>query len=309
MSKFLKLCSLLLLVNTVYASEHEDIVKAMKKPKAKNEVMSKHKSAVTILLQDLLKKEDLKELDKQKLEESTVTVPSPTPHSSLFDHVSNVYAKKAHAFTPAKPTPLPTFVSLKQNDTPVITQWNGTCTAHASIAAMENILKASSNLSERHHWSTYEQYSSHESVKAAQSKPIEQEYVWPHTSLTPKLELGKGERFKLSKVEYIGYNPSRLQEHLSKGLPAIVAMTVPKDLGACLPVVREASEVDTNAGHAMAVVGYGLDSSLQSKGYFTVKNSWGENCHAKGYASIPYNQCLKPNAYCAFWLFTSVEKL
>ena len=100
-----KVSFLLLISICANASEHEDIIRAMKRPRAQNEVMTKHKSAVTVLLKDLLKKEELKELDKQKLDETQTVIPSPKPHSSLFDRVSNSYAKKAYAFAPATPTP------------------------------------------------------------------------------------------------------------------------------------------------------------------------------------------------------------
>lgn len=293
---------ILLLATNALALEHEEIVKELKKPKANKEVMSRHKNAVTISIDDLIPKDKQKELEKQKVE------PSPTPHSSLFDRVSNVYMNKAHAFSQPKPTPtpLPTFVSLKHRDTHVVNQWNGTCTAHASVAAIENLLNKSINLSERHHWEAYKQYSSYASVESAQKTPIANEVYWPHFSTAP-MNTSIKPQAKLTKVTYVGYDTQKLQEHLATGRAAIVAMTVPKDLFACLPVVREASDVDATAGHAMAVVGYGLDNSLQSKGYFIVKNSWGPNCHDKGYAAIPYNQCLKPGAYCAFWLFEKAE--
>jgi hypothetical protein len=292
----------LLLALSAQASEHDDIVKAMKKPKLKNEVMTKSSKAITVPLNLLIPDELRKEIDKEKVK------PSPTPHSSLFDRISDNYYKKAYAFAPApKPIPMPTFVSLKSNDTPIINQWNGTCTAHASMAAAENILKGKLNLSERHHWDYYKQYSSHASVASFQNQAVTTQENWPNNIEAKPSTLPL--KAKLKQVEYIGTDFEKLKSHLAKGLPSIVAMAAPNDLMSCLPVVREASGIAPNAGHAMAVVGYGLDNSLRGKGYFIVKNSWGSNCHAQGYASIPFSACQEPGGYCIFWNFKEIEVL
>ncbi len=292
----------LLIALNAQALEHDEIVKAMKKPKAKNEVMTKSKSAITIPLKDLIPENELKKIDEEKK-----VKPSPAPHSSIFDQISNAYSKKAYAFSPPapKPSPIPNYVNLKSNDTPVINQWNGTCTAHASLAAAENILKGKINLSERHHWSLYEQYSSHASVQSFQKDFVTESVNWPNYQSTKPQNLPPKTRLK--SVDYIGYNIEALKAHLAKGLPAIVAMAAPNDLMSCLPVVREASGIAPNAGHAMAVVGYGLDASLKAGGYFIVKNSWGANCHDKGYAAIPFSVCQERDGYCIFWNFKEVE--
>jgi len=303
----MKYLLLFLLATQAHALDHDSIVKQMKKPKLKNEIMAKSSHAVTVKLDDLIPLEERKKLDKQKLVIPTPSI-SPTPHSSIFDSVSNVYMKKAYAFSPApKPIPvLPKYVNLQSKDTPVVTQWNGTCTAHASMAAAENLLNKTINLSERHHWSHYGQYSSYASVDSFIKNPVTKDMYWPnHADTAPQMP--QKPFVKLKSVEYIGFEIEKLKAHLASNKPAIVAMAAPNDLMSCLPVVRENSGIAKDAGHAMAVVGYGLDSTLKSGGYFIVKNSWGTNCHDKGYAAIPFSVCYEKDGYCTFWNFKEVE--
>lgn len=312
--KFIAL--ILALTSPAYAIDHSDVVKAMKKPKGKMEVMSISPLAHPILMKDLISEPIRQKIDEEKKALAPEPAPSVSPKPvSLFSRL----LPSAYAFTPAKPVPppapiptpttLPQKVDLRANDTPVINQWNGTCTAHATTAALENLLKHQVNLSERYHWSTYQVYSSESSVNAAQKNPLVLESVWPHEIITKPSNTNIKPQYQLSSVEYLNTDLNKLKAHLATGRPAIVAMSVPKDMMSCMSVIRESTEMDNDAGHALEVVGYGLDSSLQGGGYFTVKNSWSTGCGDAGYQYIPFSVCKKTGSYCIFWAFKEVKKV
>ena len=275
-------------VTSLKAMDHADVIKQMKQPKGDKEVMSVSPLAHPIPIDELF---PLK----------PTPTPSASPRRTMLDKLNLI--NQAYAFSPAKPI-LPTSISLRQFDTPIQNQWNGTCTAHATVAAIENLIRSKTKLSERFHWSKYERYSTDKSLEAATKSGIAYNTYWPHNFAAPPKPIPSTTQLTFL-TQYKQLNTfDELKAHLALNLPAVVAMTTPKDMLSCLSVVRESTEMDLNSGHAIAVVGYGEDLTLKGKGYFEIKNSWSAQCGDKGYQFIPYSVCQKPGAYCAFYGFT-----
>lgn len=79
---------------------------------------------------------------------------------------------------------------------------------------------------------------------------------------------------------------AELRLSLSKGLPVIFGMMVPKSyyaIGADGLMTMPSADEPRLGGHAQLVVGYDDDKEV-----FIVRNSWGEEFGDKGYSYIPY---------------------
>ena len=176
-------------------------------------------------------------------------------------------------------------VSLQQNDTPVKTQFGISCTTFALIAAIENIFQGRFDLSERSLWATYKTVDIDKAIKAARENYILEEKYWPQSVARENpANRGKG-RFKLEDAICIYQNYQEVINTIDKGTPCVVAMRTPTDLFLKKSQVERTSTFK-NGGHAMAVVGYKVENG---KGYFLVKNSWGEDCGDKGYQYVDFN--------------------
>lgn len=287
---------MLFFILSLIASAHafmneEEILKATKKPRAQNEVMSAHPSAVQIKLKDLIDKDTLKKLDKEKN-----TFPAVEP--SLSPQSKFTFIKKVYAFSTAKPSPTPSIqkIDLRSKDCYVVSQWNGTCTAHGLVAAIENKTSCDTKLSERHLWSMYQQYNVVPAINSALKNKITSNAIWPHQSLTPVTQIN-GKKL-LTKINSLGGSVIKTIEALKRGNPVYVAMSTPKDLLTCMPVVRESTLVDKEGGHAMSISGFIGD---YPSGVLILKNSWGAGCGDKGYQYLPMSYCQKEGAYCLFY--------
>lgn len=281
------------------AIEHDDIITQMNKPALPMEVMN---AAPQAKLTPLNKLFDAK--TKKKLLDEKKVKPSPKP-VSLFDLLNPI--RPVYAFTQPKPSPLPQIkgVDLRHRDCPVVNQFGGTCTAHGLAAAMENLNSCKINLSERHLWFTYQEYSVYPAIDAAKKNKITTQEVWPNASEKPKGAIVPNKGTSVRRVIDLGGSVRRAIQSLDTQSPVYVAMSTPNDLSACMPVVREQTKANPNMGHAMVIVGYKMDDRLPSNGYFILKNSWGANCGDKGYQYLPFGFCERTDTYC---LFFSVEE-
>jgi C1A family cysteine protease len=204
---------------------------------------------------------------------------------------------------------LPEQVDLRKYDSPIREQWNGSCTANALVAGMENIINRSekSFLSARYFWSLYRQYSVYSAIDSAtRSKQIDDKY-WPqHSSKAKASKLSSYGKYKLAQQAFLDADGEAVIQALAKGYPVYVGMAVPSDMAACRSTIRYSSAI-TDGGHALAVVGY-AKANVPGGYYLILKNSWGTECADQGYQYMPLGLCEKDGMYCVFWSLEKVAK-
>lgn len=211
--------------------------------------------------------------------------------------------------SPSASPSLPSSVDLRKWDSPIRSQWDGTCTAHGLIASMENWVNRSqpnSFLSTRYFWSLYREYSAEVAIDtASESVQIDNRY-WPQASSIPIYKrLSQYGKYELSDYDYLEDDTDLALKALSQDYPVYIAMQVPSDMASCRSTIRYSTRV-VDGGHALEVVGYELDSSIAGGGYFILKNSWGTDCGDEGYQYLPIGLCNRNDMYCLFW---SIKKV
>lgn len=215
------------------------------------------------------------------------------------------------------PTPMPSpdvieALDMRNYDSSIRNQWDSTCTAHGLIEGLENLNNRNGkkgNLSARYLWSLYQQYNAYLAINsAAKFKQID-EKLWPQASATPSAQLATLSSqglVKLSNFELLNDEIPAVLDALRQHFPVYVAMAVPADMAACRATIRYTTAI-TTGGHALLVVGFVMDKSVEGGGYFIIKNSWGVNCHDKGYMYFPIALCDKPEMYCTFWALKGIS--
>jgi C1A family cysteine protease len=194
-------------------------------------------------------------------------------------------------------------VDLRHRDTPSKRQFGSTCSSFGLVASMENALHEilPMDLSERHLWNKYLKYSSEAAIKAALNKgPITEEEYWPMNRWFPHFGFKKAARALLLEAPYIEDNLSLALKALDANRPVYLGLSVTDSLYACHKVVDPHSPPN-GGGHAVSVVGYGLNQNIPGGGYFIIKNSWSADCGEKGYQFMPFNYCLRDDMYCIMW--------
>lgn len=188
-------------------------------------------------------------------------------------------------------------VTLKHNDTSIKTQWNGTCTSFAVIAAIENKLGGKLDLSERSLWDFYGVYNTEQAIKTAEIHYILEEQFWPQhqQTLDPNSKL-KG-RYIISKYKKLLNNVDEVILAINNFNPCIVGLSTPVDLIRGKIQIEATSKLKKNSGHAMCVVGYKIENN---KFYFIVKNSWGQKNGDNGYQMIDF-KLYENQGYIYFW--------
>lgn len=228
----------------------------------------------------------------------------PKMYHPLDEVISKESRSKLHKRRQqAAPSAVPSDIDLREFDSAIRSQWDGTCTAHGLIAGMENILNRTDkkNLSVRYFWNQYRQYSAEAAIRAAnRNKQIEEKY-WPQNSVRPVAAdlVGKA-NVKLNGSAYLEDDISRVIDALATKAPVYVAMSVPADMASCRSSIRYKTRM-VNGGHALAVVGYHLDQAVPGGGYLILKNSWGTDCGDQGYQYLPMGLCQRSDMYCMFW--------
>lgn len=207
-------------------------------------------------------------------------------------------------------------VDLRYRDTPVKQQfvgfnkwgWRvGTCTAFGLVSAMENLINNPkvAHLSERHLWSHYKVTSMEEAIMASRVDYITEEAYWPQGNLFPRQGYLKQAHTRVKSYYELDDSIIKAIEYLDKGLPVYLGFSTPSDMYDCKAVVK--SKSNTGGGHAVAIVGYQLDSSIPDSGYFIVKNSWDSDCGDRGYHYLPFYYCKAYNNYCLMYGLDSIE--
>jgi len=195
---------------------------------------------------------------------------------------------------------------LSDNDTPIKKQWNGTCTAFATTAGMENKLKGKYDISERSVWSKYKRYSSDAALAAVFKNKVCNESCWLQTNSNPYPCCKGNEKFRLAKYTYHSGLLEPVLDALDRGNPVELAMTTPKDMLSCYKVIRPTTGLSFG-GHAILIVGYNIDESVKGGGYFKIKNSWGSHCGDNGYQYLPFHLWDRKDLYTITWELNEVE--
>jgi hypothetical protein len=203
-------------------------------------------------------------------------------------------------------------VDFRWKDTAVKRQFGGTCSTFGLVAAMENLLGGSIDLSERHGWSMYAQYSSRKALETFSRRGVVEEQYWPIQDVCAKPNIQESPRYRLGRFRAHGAQVSAALDSLDRGIPIYMAFTTPKEMRACRTVTSPNFKILRNrwgikSAHAVAVVGYRIDRSIQGGGYFLVKNSWGDSCGDGGYQWYPFQGCWRRNTYCTLWSIDEVE--
>lgn len=203
------------------------------------------------------------------------------------------------SFPIEKSATLPDYINLSGYDSAIKSQWNGTCTAFGMMAVWEAFLCVKGHckldLSERHFWSFYGQYSAETAIKQT-GKYVGLEKDWAQTlEKAPSKIVGK---YNVSGFKY-GYNDKNLlMKVLSQNTPVYFWSLVPTEMAECRVSISKASFID--GGHAYEVIGY----SDKKNPILIVKNSWGSGCGYKGY------QYLKLSALeGSYWNFAYPTKI
>ncbi len=221
---------------------------------------------------------------------------------------SNSSSRVVPAVQPATPV---SHVDLREFDSPIRNQWDGTCTAHGLIATLENHLNRVNHqgLSTRYFWSQYQKYSAQAAIQAATANRQIAENLWPQNKLKPTvLDPSVYGQYQMTGSAYLGDNIPNVIQALNTKTPVYVAMSVPSDMASCRATIRPTTGI-TSGGHALAVVGYVLNSSISGGGYLILKNSWGTECGDAGYQYFPMSLCDKRGMYCMFWSIQGAKKI
>ena len=204
-------------------------------------------------------------------------------------------------------------IDLRSQSTPVVSQWDGTCSAHGLTAAIETTLADPfQKLSERHVWSGYRTYSCEAAIKewSGTDDCITLNSAWPHGSRIPypTYKMSHNCFTYLKATTYIEDDLQKMINALDQDHAVYLAISVTKSMLNC-DTALDPNSSTTGGGHGLAIVGYKLDASVKGGGYFIIKNSWGTGCADNGYQYVPFYYCQRGDMYCMMWTIDSVTSV
>lgn len=196
-------------------------------------------------------------------------------------------------------TVLNTDVDLRAYDSPVASQFGGTCSAFATAAVMDNVLRArgiNKTVSRRDLWNMYAVADSDYAIQAASKYYLTDVQYYPdYGTVAPDYKDHRS--FKITQTKHHKYDHEGAIRALDQQHPVVMAIKVPADLSNCKATVSDKSYA-TKGHHVMAAVGYHLDANVAGGGYFILKNSWGTKCGDNGYHYYPFALCKRKDLYC-----------
>lgn len=205
------------------------------------------------------------------------------------------------------PRRLPPSADLRVNDSPVRSQWDGTCTAHGLQSVLDN--KSHQHLSARHIWAGYKLFSCVAAIETwDHGGCITTNAAWSQDDVVSENAYNDPNfcYTRLTSTTNLGNNIPLIKESLSKGDPVYLGISVTKSLANC-DVAALPKSANTGGGHALGIVGYRDDMEVSGGGYFIIKNSWGDQCGDHGYQYIPYSYCTRADMYCLTWSIDAVS--
>ena len=221
---------------------------------------------------------------------------------------------------------LPKVVDLRPTGPPHLDQGQlGSCTAHGSLGAFRELLiKSGTPDIELARLQLYYDTRAVEGtiqsdaggeirdvIKCLAKTGVAPETLWPYDitkfSKRPPAPVYKAARADLA-VQYlrVAVSATAIKQALSQGFPVIIGISVYQSFESdevartgIVPIPAQAEQ--QIGGHCMYVVGYG-----QKPGYFTVRNSWGNNWGDGGDCYIPEAYLGNPNMGSDYWILQKV---
>lgn len=231
-----------------------------------------------------------------------------------LDH--NDYSPRAF-----KDVELPPQVDLRQWCPPVMNQGNlGSCTAHGATGAARYYIIKQGLLPDSPMARLQLYYDSRalegtinsdagaqirDVIKTMATKGVAHESNWPYDEANwamqpPANVYADAETYKALLYTPVNVDTNAVMKALAAGHPVVVGLSLYESFDAAyvggvvpMPIAGE----DTVGGHCMYVVGYG-----QKPGYFTVRNSWGEDWGDKGDCYIPMGYLASPKYGADYWI-------
>lgn len=230
--------------------------------------------------------------------------PSPTSTSAPVDTATPAITPAPSA-SPVSWWKTPYGVDLSKCDGPIENQQTPWCTAFSIVGILENMLCDHVRLSIHHTWSFYEEYSVETASQKVPGNKITTWDMWPENGNAKQGYLNFA-KHQLNGMKEITTDDdiSEVFKILDSGRPVYVGMAVPDDLASCYENIRATTKI-TDGGHALEIVGYGVDPKIPGGAYFRLKQSWGTDCGDHGYQNMPVSVCDKDGMYCEFFEPTS----
>jgi C1A family cysteine protease len=197
---------------------------------------------------------------------------------------------------PARQSP-PLYVDLRLWDNPITSQGNeGSCTAYATISAMENLLnqtyKAKIKLSEKSLWSIYKKPKITSAIESAKGEGNNFVQLYSFNGMYIKNE---------DWIAYINNqkppisirNTKEILELVAANYPVILTAEVNESFDRGSKGWIDVFSPKTGTAHAFTVVGYKITPLTPRSNYFIIRNSWGTDWGDQGYGYLPMEYCRK----------------
>lgn len=172
----------------------------------------------------------------------------------------------------------------------------GSCTAFATVAVLENVLAQKGKrykLSEWNFWYSYKMPSlkfAINTIKRREYRGIIADDVNGGGKYRVKVPDGYEPKYLSSVSDFVVALSNR--KPFVIGIPVTKALEEPGPSGWIKPYVTE-----SYGGHALAVVGYHIDLKTRSNSYFILRNSWGSDWGDQGYGYLPFDFCSLHSCY------------
>lgn len=282
----MKFMFLLVMMASCVQSHNEQQLNATPRCMSKEEVMNEINRPVT--------QKDFRENMEKEANDPKYLMRSSqlTPLNQLFEDSELKDYKKKRQEQAIDVNSLPTDVDLRQYASAIKDQWNGTCSAFGLIATEELAHckfrgECGLDLSERHFWSYYKQYSAPKALKMS-SNFVALEKVWPQGTVDRPTNIDKFAKYNVTENEYLGGDTQnaklKVLKALADGYPVYFWSQTPNCMLSCAKTCSSKKNGFADGGHAYSVVGYfnKLDPIL------IIKNSWGEDCGDNGYQYLSF---------------------